>query len=67
VEYTISIFWSEEDGQWIAIVPDLEGCSASGDTPEEAVREVQVAKELWLSSAREHGDPIPAPSKPKAV
>lgn len=60
-EYHINVFWSDEDGQWIAEIPDLKGCSASGDTPEGAVREVQVAKELWISVARQDGEPIPEP------
>jgi predicted RNase H-like HicB family nuclease len=61
VEYHINVFWSEEDNEWIAEIPDLKGCSASGETPEAAVREVQAAKELWLEVAREDGDPIPEP------
>lgn len=65
--YPINIFWSEEDSQWIAVVPDLEGCSASGDSPEEAAREIQTAMKLWLEVASENGDPIPQPSAPKAV
>jgi hypothetical protein len=27
--YHISVFWSDEDGCWIADVPDLPGCSAT--------------------------------------
>jgi hypothetical protein len=45
-DYAINIFWSAEDGEYIAIVPDLRGCSASGATPEEALKEVQIAKGL---------------------
>lgn len=60
-DYAVSIFWSDEDDQYIAVVPDLSGCSASGDTPEEALREIQIAKELWLKVAKEHGDPLPEP------
>lgn len=60
-DYAVSIFWSDEDNQYIAVVPDLRGCSASGDTPEEALREIQIAKELWLEVAREHGDVLPEP------
>lgn len=30
-------------------------------TPEEALREVQVAKAAWLESARTSGKPIPKP------
>jgi predicted RNase H-like HicB family nuclease len=60
-DYAITVFWSDEDGQWIADIPDLKGCSASGDSPEEAVREVQVAKRLWLEVAREDDEEIPEP------
>ncbi len=59
--YTIRIFWSEEDKTYIAIVEELEGCSAFGDTPEEALKEVQIAMEAWLEVAKEKGDPIPQP------
>jgi predicted RNase H-like HicB family nuclease len=65
--YHINVFWSAEDDAWIADVPDLPGCSAFGATPEEAVREVQVAQELWLDAAREHGRDIPAPKYRPAV
>ena len=60
-DYHINIFWSDEDEGYIADIPDLEFCSAFGDTPEEALRELQIAKELWLETARESGKPIPEP------
>lgn len=59
--YPIVVFWSDEDGEWIADVPALRGCSASGETPEEAVREGLTARGLWLESARAHGTPRPDP------
>lgn len=59
--YHINLFWPAEDGCWIADVPDLPYCSAHGETPDEAVREVQVAIELFIESLRDHGDPIPEP------
>ncbi|HEX9670845.1 MAG TPA: type II toxin-antitoxin system HicB family antitoxin [Thermoanaerobaculia bacterium] len=59
--YPIVVFWSDEDACWIADIPDLRYCSASGDTPEEALTEALRAKEGWLEVAREHGDPIPEP------
>lgn len=61
-DYAINVFWSDEDGCYIATVPDLEGCSAFGDTAEEAVHEVETAKRLWLEVAREDGEEIPQPS-----
>lgn len=60
--YHINVFWSDEDACWIADVPDLRFCSAHGETPEEAVREVQIAMDLWLEVARERNRPIPTPA-----
>jgi predicted RNase H-like HicB family nuclease len=65
--YHINLFWSAEDECWVADVPDLRFCSAFGDSPETAVREVQVAMHAWLESAREHGDPIPEPRYRPAI
>ena len=61
-DYHINIFYQEDDGGYIADIPDLEACSAFGETPdEEALREVQRAKKLWLEAARVEGKPIPPP------
>ena len=59
--YAINVFWSDEDGVWVANVPDLKSCSAFGATPEEAVAEVHVAMDAWLAAARDAGLPIPPP------
>ncbi len=65
--YWINVFYSEEDGCYIADIPDLEYCSAHGDTPEEAVREVNIAKSLWLEVAMEKGIKIPTPRYRAAI
>lgn len=57
--YHINVFWSEEDGNWVAEVPDLPGCSAHGRTPTEAAREAEDAMALWLDTAADEGLPIP--------
>ncbi|HKP51074.1 MAG TPA: type II toxin-antitoxin system HicB family antitoxin [Chloroflexia bacterium] len=62
-EYPIEIFYSEEDGGYIANIPDLKYCSAFGDTPEEALRELELAKAAWIESAQALGKPIPQPSR----
>ncbi|HEX8193220.1 MAG TPA: type II toxin-antitoxin system HicB family antitoxin [Allosphingosinicella sp.] len=59
--YHINVFWSDEDGCWIADVPDLRYCSAHGSTPAEAVAEAQEAMAMWLDVARDEGIPIPQP------
>ena len=58
-DYHINIFYSEDDDGYIADIPDLEACSAFGDTPDEALREVQKAKSLWIEAAKAEGKPIP--------
>ena len=60
-DYHINIFYSDEDGGYIADIPDLEACSAFGATPDEALAEVKLAKVAWLAAAREAGKPIPEP------
>ena len=60
-DYHINIFYSEEDEEYIADIPDLKYCSAFGDTPERALREVLAAKEAWLEAARAESKPIPLP------
>lgn len=57
--YHINVFWSAEDECWVADVPDLQTCCAFGDTPAEAIAEVQVAMEGWIETARAHGLEIP--------
>ena len=66
-DYFISIFYSEEDEGYIADIPDLHFCSAFGANPEEALREVQIAKQAWLEAARAAGKPIPAPKYRPAI
>lgn len=60
-DYHINIFYSEKDGGYIADIPDLKGCSAFGVSPEEAAKEIQLAKEAWIAAAREADIPIPRP------
>jgi predicted RNase H-like HicB family nuclease len=54
-DYRINIFYSDEDGGYIADIP------AFGKTPEEALAEVEQAKAAWLEAARAEGRPVPPP------
>jgi predicted RNase H-like HicB family nuclease len=60
-KYETIIHWSNEDDAFIALVPELPGCMAHGDTQEAALANVGEAVTLWLETAREFGDPIPEP------
>ena len=59
--YHINLFYSDEDGGYIADIPDLKNCSAFGNTPQEALNQVLIAQKLWLEEAAESNIEIPAP------
>ena len=61
-DYHINVFYSEEDGGYIADIPDLKSCSAFGNTPSEVLAEVLKAKKLWLEAAKANGKPMPEPA-----
>jgi predicted RNase H-like HicB family nuclease len=59
--YELIIYWSEEDGAFIAEVPELPGCAADGATYGEAVTNAEVVIGEWIETATELGRPIPKP------
>ena len=61
-KYEIDIYWSDEDECFVAVIPELDGCTSHGQTPEEALAQVKIAREMWLDAARAVGREIPAPS-----
>lgn len=64
--YPANVFWSDEDEGFIALAPDLPGCSAFGETKPEALTELEQAIAAWIDAARAAGNPIPQPSRPAA-
>jgi predicted RNase H-like HicB family nuclease len=66
-DYHINVFYSAEDGCYIADIPDLKYCSAHGKTPHEAVKQVEIAKAGWLQAAKEQGKSIPPPKYRPAI
>lgn len=65
-KYEIVLYWSDEDGVFIAEAPELPGCLAHGRTQEKALANVQDAIRLWLDVAREDGRKIPVPKRRRA-
>jgi predicted RNase H-like HicB family nuclease len=61
-KYAIEIFYSEEDEGYISVAPELPGCSAFGETVEEAVEEIKIAIDLWIETAKKEWREIPKPS-----
>ena len=49
----------EEDGRWIAEVPELPGVLVYGQTREEAVRKAQALSLRVLAERLEHGESLP--------
>jgi predicted RNase H-like HicB family nuclease len=66
-DYHINVFYSDEDDAYVADIPDLEACSALGSTAEQALAEVERAKQAWLDAAREAGNQIPEPRYRPAI
>ena len=60
-DYHINIFYSDEDKAHVADIPDLDACSAFGQSPEEALTAVEAAKGAWMEAARDAGRAIPPP------
>ncbi len=61
LRYEIILYWSEEDQAFIAEVPELSGCSADGETYQEALQNVEIIMQEWIETAEELGRPIPEP------
>lgn len=59
--YERKVFYSNEDKAWIAVAPELPGCSAFGKNPERALEELDTAIELWLETAKLKKWNVPKP------
>jgi len=62
-KYSVNSSWSDEDQCYIALIPELPGLSAFGDTPEEAVAEAKIATEGFVKVYEEDGCELPKPRK----
>ncbi len=49
----------EEDGRWIAEVPDLPGVVVYGQTREEAISKVEALALRVIADRLDHGESIP--------
>lgn len=60
-KYEIIIYWSDEDGAYLAEVPELAGCMADGKTYREALSNAERIIQEWIETARQLGRTIPEP------
>jgi len=61
IKYELIIYWSEGDQAFIVEVPELPGCAADGETYQEAVQNVEVVIQQWITTAQELGRSLPEP------
>lgn len=60
-KYEIVLYWSDEDGAFIAEVPELPGCMADGKTRALAIKNAEKVISEWIEAATELGREIPLP------
>ncbi len=60
-KYEIIIYWSDEDGAYLAEVPELAGCMADGKSYSEALQNIEIIIQEWIDTAIELGREIPKP------
>jgi antitoxin HicB len=65
LEYEVRIqpLSPEDGGGYLATVPSLPGCISDGETPEDALRNVQDAIQTWIDAAKSYGMAVPAPDR----
>ena len=61
LKYARVIYWSANDEAFLAEVPELPGCMADGQTPAEALANVQVIAQEWIETAIKLGREVPEP------
>ncbi len=60
--YQVVVCWSDEDGRFLAEMPELPGCMADGRSEEEARTNIQAVARDWVKMAQYLGREVPAPS-----
>lgn len=58
-KHEVTIYWSDEDPIFIAVVPELPGCMVHGDSRAEALQNAEDAVDLWIEVAESHGMSVP--------
>ena len=51
-----------KDGSYSAYVPDLPGCTTSGDSVDEIRQSIGDAVASYIESLREHNESVPKPN-----
>lgn len=60
-KYEVIIYWSNDDGTFVAEVPELPGCSAHGDTKAAALQSVERRSTSGSIRRGNSATPFPTP------
>jgi predicted RNase H-like HicB family nuclease len=60
-KFEIVVYWSEEDQQFLAEVPELPSIITDGATRVEALRNAEEMIDAYVATAKETSWPIPVP------
>ena len=68
LDYPIDLSRRDEgdDSYWVCEIPDLPGCVADGETPDEAVESLSEVRRLWIAARLEHGHRVPEPTNARS-
>jgi predicted RNase H-like HicB family nuclease len=61
-KYEIVVYWSEQDGCFLAEVPELPKLITDGATRVEALQNAEEMTDAYLKTAREAGWSVPEPT-----
>ena len=59
LSYPITLYPDKEEGGYVVEIEDLPGCLSQGETLEEAIANINEARELWIETVYEAGGEIP--------
>ncbi len=62
----VRILRKDDDGTYAAEVLEFSGCLGAGDTPNEAMADLEAAMDLWVRSEIRQGHDIPTPLDTRA-
>ena len=61
--YSYRVFWSEDDGEFVAVCAEIPGLSGLAPTEAGAIDELKIAIAGWLEHLTEQGTPWPEPDE----
>jgi predicted RNase H-like HicB family nuclease len=62
-QYFVRIWWSDDDGRFLAAAPQFACAIADGATRAEALAALEVVVREWIETARQQGRAIPNPRR----